>query len=165
MKSFVGEFVSRVRAEIRNATPPCAGADRTPWTEAIKNRVLKPMGCVRGHDSYEWDKLLDWVWWSKKKGEELVLAVESELGTLAEVEQDFQKLPSFKCPRKLLVFSTDPDKTKAMAEDYLQTFTQNVAAEQYVLVGFTERGTRCFFYSVPANGKPLVKVTFKELVI
>jgi hypothetical protein len=163
VKTFCTDFVSRVMAEVGpDRTPPCAGGDHTPWTDAIY-KALEQMGKQQHCEVYPW--LLDRVWWSREGGREtMVLGVESELdSSFPKIEEDFQKLPSFKCPRKLLVFSANPDETKNMVATYLQHFTQNVAGEQYILIGFTTSGPRCYFYHVPADGKPQERVSFKEL--
>lgn len=97
-----------------------------------------------------------------KSPERMVLAAESEMASHIDgVEDDFEKLPSFKCPFKLLVFSTDVEGVKKNAEGYVQLFGQHVQDEEYLLVGFTASGPRCFLFKVPHDGK-LDKVTFDE---
>jgi len=103
---------------------------------------------------YPW--LLDFVWWSRQNGtEQMVLAVESEMDKRVgkEIEPDFQKLPSFKCPLKLLVFSADVGDTIKMAEHYLQKFTQHIDGEKYLLVGFVDPHPQCWWFSVIGNGR------------
>lgn len=164
VRSFAEKFVSGVLATVPDAKPPCSGGERPPWTAAIK-QVLRQMGSNEGHEAYAWEPLLDFIWWSRRDGgEEMILAVESELDkdVIGQIAQDFQKLPSFKCKRKLLIFSADPEETRLMAESYLRKFTQHCAEEEYVLIGFTASGPRCYLYSVPNDGKQ-DKVKFTPL--
>lgn len=162
--SFAEKFVSGVLAEFADAKVPCSGSEHTPWTKAIM-KVLGQMGSQAGYEAYPW--LLDYVWWSKKGGEEtMILGVESELDkdVVGQIGQDFQKLPSFKCQRKLLVFSAGAEETRLMAESYLQNFTQHRVGEEYLLIGFTVSGPRCFLYRVPNDGKQ-ENVRFAELLL
>ena len=79
VRNFAEKFVSGVLAEVANAKPPCSGGERPRWTAAIK-QVLGQMGSGEGYEAYNWEPLLDFVWWSRKDGgEEMILAVESEL--------------------------------------------------------------------------------------
>ena len=139
--------------------PPCSYGNRTLWTRALI-AVLSKMGCGLEYKTYPW--LLDYVWWCNKT-ERMVLAVESELDPCSGlIEDDFQKLPSFKCPLKLFVFSTkDTEGVKQMAEGYLRCFGQHVKDEEYVLLDFTGTGPRCFWFRVPSDGA-LATVIFKE---
>jgi hypothetical protein len=164
LKQFADEFVSGVLATVAGAKPPHAGGEQTPWTNAIA-KVLEKMARRKNCDCYPW--LLDYVWWSQKDGEEAMeLAIESELDQdIREIGEDFDKLPSIKCDRKLLVFSFDPDETKARAEFYLQRFTQHESDNQYLLIGFTDKGPRCHIYLVPNDRKVQGRVQFEELPI
>lgn len=129
------------------------------WTLEVKS-VLHNIGKDLGYDAYPW--LLDPIWWSMP-AQRMILALESEMDKHVEtIEEDFQKLPVFKCPLKLLVFSAEADAVKRMTEDYLQIFTQHVEREEYLLVGFTASDPRCFLFKVPYDGK-LDKVTFDEV--
>jgi hypothetical protein len=91
------------------------------------------------------------------------LAVESEMDkSVGAIEEDFEKLSVFKCPVKLMVCSSDPENIKGMAERWLVKLTQHVKDEEYVLIGFTASGPRCFSFRVPSNGA-LKEVTFSEI--
>jgi hypothetical protein len=149
----------RLKEKGEDTRPPCSGGSRTEWSDALWD-VLGELGTPLGYDAYDW--LLDFVWWSKEP-EHMALAVESELDPSEKaIEEDFEKLPSFKCPLKLLVFSGDADKTKAMAESYLQSFSQHVKDEKYLLVGFTATTPRAFVFRVPNDG-PVQRVQFEEI--
>lgn len=166
VKEFAERFIRGVLNRVKNAPPPCAGHECTPWTEAIF-ATLKEMGENQAEQRYVYAWLLDRVWWSKKNAEEtMLLGVESELQkNVEEIEGDFQKLPSLKCLKKLLVFSSDnPEQVRQMAESYLTRFTQHSAGEEYYLIGFTADGPCCYFYCVPEDGKQS-KVRFKPLEI
>ena len=125
---FAEEFVAGVlkRMCTGDNKPPCAKGGRALWTTAVKD-TLKELGNKLGYDhTYDW--LVDFIWWSTKP-ERLGLVAESEWDE--SDEDDFQKLPVFKCPHKLLVFSSDdPEEKKQMAERYLQTLTQHVQKEE-----------------------------------
>lgn len=158
-EKFVSEVLERMGAD---AKPPCRGGNKELWTVEVKSALHK-MGRSQGYDAYPW--LLDFIWWCKAT-ERLILAAESEMdGNIASIADDFQKLPVFKCPVKLLVFSADTDATKKMAEEYLQLFAQHVKDEEYLLVGFTDSGPRCHYFRVPRDGKLEEKVQFEELKI
>ena len=146
-ESFAEEFISTLRTRMGDEKPPCANGSRENWTCEVKS-ALHEMGKRRGHVGYSW--LLDFIWWSKDQ--RMMLAAESEFGNVDEVESDFEKLPSFKCPRKLLVFTGDERKaeqTKRNAEIYLRQFGQHASSEEYLLIGLTEFGARCFCFKVP----------------
>lgn len=134
------QLVAGVPEEVKKK-PPCTGGSRKEWTDVIVT-VLKDLGERRGYSAYPW--LLDLIWWSRTP-ERMVLAVESELDPGAKaIEDDFQKLPVFKCPLKLFVFTGDAERTKNMAEAYLQSFTQYAMEEKYLFVGFTASGPTSF---------------------
>jgi hypothetical protein len=147
-QSFVEEFLSAMRNRMGNEKPPCANGSRDNWTCEVKS-ALHEMGKKRGYDCYPW--LLDYIWWSMKD-QRMMLAAESEFGTVGEIEEDFEKLPAFKCPRKLLVFSGDEkniERAKNDAEKYLRQFGEHVSGEEYFLIAFTDSGTCCFWFKVP----------------
>jgi hypothetical protein len=155
-------FVSGVMREMSRDGEPFSEISRTKWTCAVR-RVLDELGAKLGYNHrYPW--LVDFIWWDTKS-EELALAVESELSpSPVAIEEDFQKLTVFKCPVKLLVFRGDAEATKRAAEGYLRKRTQHVKDEEYLLVGFTTPGPRCFYFKVPqvpADGK-LQGVQFSE---
>jgi len=158
------EFVSGVLTKMRridaDVKPPCSGGSRPIWNGVVRD-VLAKLGNMHGYDAtYPW--LVDFIWWSNKP-QRMGLAVESELDKSARaIEDDFEKLCVFKCPIKLMVFSSDAEDTKKMAERYLQTLTQHVKDEEYLLIGFTASGPRCFLFRVPADGS-LAQVNFSEL--
>src|SRR4029077_20841137 len=112
------EFVSGVLATIRNfdktAKPPCSGGSRPRWSRVVKD-VLANLRKKHGYDrTYLW--LVDFIWWSDNP-QRMGLAVESELDpSVRVIEDDFQKLCVFKCPVRLMVFSSDVKDTKKMAE-------------------------------------------------
>jgi len=156
------EFVSGVFAKLgENCEPPCSGGAKGPWTKAILE-VLDDLGRIHGYEERYERWLVDYIWWSKKP-EHLALVVESELEkTGAAVLDDFYKLPVFKCPLKMLVFSADAEEVRRVIEEHLRVLTQHVEGEEYLLVGFTIPGPRCFHFKVPSNGR-LDKVQFSEL--
>jgi hypothetical protein len=151
----VSEVLKRMGADAK----ACRGGSREMWNVEV-NSVLHNIGKGLGYDAYPW--LLDLIWWSMPT-QRMILGVESEMDKHVEsIAEDFEKLPVFKCPLKLLVFSAEADAVKGMAENYLQMFTQHVKGEEYLLVGFTASGPRCFLFPVPLDGK-LDKVRFDEL--
>jgi hypothetical protein len=158
------EFVSSVLRKMRridtDVKPPCSGGSRPIWNGVVKE-VLRELGNKHGYDqAYPW--LVDFIWWSNRP-QRLGLVVESELDKLiGKIEEDFQKLSAFKCPLKLMVFSADPEDTKSMAERNLQVLTQHIKDEEYLLIGFTASGPRCFLFRVPTDGS-LEHVNFSEL--
>jgi hypothetical protein len=157
-RKLASEVPAKLRQEGKDTRPPCSGGSRSDWNKAV-GHVLRELGKPE-YDTYPW--LLDFVWWSKNP-EQMVLAVESELDTsIGAIMDDFQKLPVFKCPLKLLVFAGNANKTKSMAETYLQSLTQHVRGEEYVLVGFTESNPCAFFFKAPNAGK-LEQVRFEEI--
>ena len=161
---FAQKFVSQLQSNVQNTMgsntkPPCSGGNKTMWTSAV-TQVLAGLGSSLGYEAYPW--MLDLIWWSNKQ-QRMVLAVESEFNnSLRAIEDDFQKLTVFKCPLKLLVFSADAQQMKSRAETYLQLLTQHVKDEEYLLVGFTVSGPRCFVFKVPHDGK-LERVEFQEM--
>jgi len=158
------EFVSGVLATMRiidkTATPPCSGGSRPIWNGVVTD-VLAKLGNKYGYDrTYPW--LVDFIWWSDRPPR-MGLAAESEFDRrVTVIEDDFEKLCVFKCPIKLMVFSSDAEDTKTMAERYLQALTQHVKGEEYLLIGFTALGPRCFLFRVPNDG-PVAQVNFSEL--
>ena len=147
------KFVQGVLKEMDGAKPPCIGGNKTKWTRAVK-KVLGRLAEAPIYAPYPW--LLDFVWWSRKNDtEQMVLAVESEMDkrVRTQIEPDFQKLSSFKCPLKLLVFSANVEDTKKMAEDYLRKFVQHIDGEEYLLVGFVKPYPRCLWFRVSGNGR------------
>jgi hypothetical protein len=153
----VSQVLHRLGAD---AQPPCVGDPKTIWTLTVK-AVLQEMGTSLKYTNFcEWC-LIDFIWWSMPT-QRLILAAESEMAKSPDaVETDFEKLSVFKCPLKLLVFSADVDRVKENAEGYLQLFAQHVEGEEYLLVGFTASGPRCFLFKVPHDGK-LDKAEFNE---
>src|SRR5580658_4967084 len=132
-KELAEKLVGDVLTKMGAAPPPCRGGSREMWNIEVK-AVLHELGSSYHYDAYPW--LLDLIWWSMSS-QLMMLAVESEMdGHVGAIEEDFQKLPVFKCPLKLLVFSADADAVKKMAENYLQLLTQHVKDEEYLLVGF-----------------------------
>ena len=165
VRKFAETFIRGVLREVENVPPPCSGHEHTPWSDAIK-AVLKRMGDNQTEQRKAYPWLLDYVWWSKKDNEEtMILGVESELDkNVSQIEEDFQKLPSFKCRKKLLVFSSiTPDEVVSMAESYLKRFTRHEAGEEYYLIGFNTPGPCCYFYCVPKDGRQS-KIQFKLLI-
>jgi len=165
-KELAEKLVSGVMSKMGSYPPPRDGGKRPKWTRAVK-AVFHEMGSTLGYDNWpEWCSL-DCLWWTNAKDkskDSLVLVAESELeNNVNGVENDFLKLRLFKCPLKVLVFSADVDEVKRMAETDLQLYEQHVSREEYLLVGFTASGPRCFHFEVPQgkNGK-LNKVVFKE---
>jgi hypothetical protein len=160
-KELAKKFVFGVlKAMATNPKPPCDGGSKPMWNVAVRS-VLQDIGTNLGHETYlEWCRL-DVMWWGKSP-ERMVLVVESEMAKNADgIEKDFEKLPSFKCPFKLLAFSADVEAVKKNAAHYLQLFAQHAKDEEYLLVGFTALGPRCFLFKVPQHGK-LDKVKFDE---
>lgn len=147
----------------KDALPPCSGGERTNWTRVV-NDVLDELGKSLGYEhTYEW--LVDRIWWHAAKPQRLGLVVESELNkSHASIEEDFQKLSVFKCPVKLFVFSADADEVKQIAERCLQERAQHVEGEEYVLIGFTASGPRCFSFKAGQSGA-LKHVQFVEFPI
>ncbi len=155
------QFVSGVLKLMGADTkPPCSGGSRPAWNAAVKT-VLEELGKRHGYDqTYAW--LVDLVWWSTKP-ERMGLVVESEMDKSAgAIEDDFEKLSVFKCPVKLMVCSSDPVNIKGVAERCLVKLAQHVKDEEYLLIGFTASGPRCFSFRVPTNGA-LEEVAFSEL--
>jgi hypothetical protein len=159
-----GKFVSAVlKTMALNATPtpPCAGGNRPLWNVAVRS-VLQELGAGFGYTTFLEFCTLDLMWWGKSP-ERMVLAVESEMANNPDaVENDFEKLPSYKSRFKLLAFSADVEAVKKNAEGYLELFGQHAKNEEYLLVGFTPSGPRCFHFPVPNDGK-LERISFKEL--
>jgi hypothetical protein len=155
---FAEELIAGVLKEMgaTACTPPCSGGSRRAWTEAVR-QALTELGKRYGYETYGW--LVDFIWWSKSP-ERLGLVVESEWDE--SDEDDFQKLPVFKSPLKLWVFSSDHEQAKSMAEHYLKTLTQHVKGEEYLLIGFTRSGPHCLSFKVPADGT-LERVNFSEV--
>ncbi|MGB7282424.1 MAG: hypothetical protein WBE13_09200 [Candidatus Acidiferrum sp.] len=161
-EKFSEEFVSAVLNEVgANKKPPCAGGSRKKWTQAVK-LVLERLGNKYGYEQdYPW--LVDFIWWSDNP-QRLGLAAESEFDTSVDaIEEDFQKLSVFKCPLKLLIFSADLEETKRMAQRWLQNVTQHVKDEEYLLIGFTSSGPRCFSFVVPTDGHLKEEAHFYEI--
>jgi hypothetical protein len=140
---------------------PHSGGKRRKWTKKVQD-VLKKLGEKLGYKhTYPW--LVDLIWWDMES-QSLAMAVECEWSPpMKGEEDDFEKLTVFKCPLKLFVFSTrDAQEIKRMAQRYLKLRTQHVKDEEYLLIGFTPTGPRCFWFKVPFNGK-LKRVHFSEL--
>ena len=159
-KELAHKLVSGVLNKMGNDAPPCRGGGKVMWTAEVK-AILHEIGTTLKYTNLcEWCSL-DMIWWCMST-QRLILAAESEMAANpVAVEDDFEKLSVFKCPLKLLVFCADVDRVKENAERYLQVLAQHVKGEEYLLVGFTASGPRCFLFKVPGDGK-LDKVRFDE---
>lgn len=133
------------------------------WTIIVKD-ILRRMGKERGHLVYPDSDpdlkaaqfLLDLIWWKNSEDNDIVLAVESELGKRNEVCDDFGKLLVVKAPLKLMIFLKQPkDAVNMIEQSYMQKYSQHVEGEQYLLIEFdtTKREARPFHFSVPSNGR------------
>lgn len=161
-KELAEKLVSGVLKKMGTGSePPCSGGNKTMWTVQVK-AVLIEIGTTFKYTSLcEWCSL-DMIWWCMST-QRLILVAESEMATNPDaIETDFEKLSVFKCPLKLLVFSREVERVKENAESYLRVLTQHVKDEEYLLVGFTASGPRCFLFKVPNDGK-VDKVKFDEL--
>jgi hypothetical protein len=155
-KELAEMLVGKVFKELGSDTrPPCNGGDKTDWTCAVR-RALKKIAETLHYDTLSEHWRLDVTWWADCEGrsrDALILVAQSEWGDAGDVENDFVKLRSFKCPVKLLVFSGDVDEVKRRAENDLRPHEQHVNGEEYLFVGFTASGPRCFCFKVPHDGK------------
>lgn len=162
-RQFARDFISGMMAELGEVfgMPPCMGGSSTKWTCAVLS-TLENLGKKHGYECYPW--LLDAIWWDQSS-QSMILGAECEWRASRAEEDDFQKLPVFKCPLKLFAFSRDSMSTesiKRQVEEYLQVFAQHIKGEQYVLVGFAPSGPRSFFFIVPSDGKQTEPVRFAD---
>src|SRR5262249_4280838 len=143
------------------ALPPCVNDGREAWTRSTR-ATLKDLGKQNGYEEfYDNGWMEDFIWWTKTT-EQLALVVESELKVNpADIQSDFEKLTVFKCPWKLLIFSSNPGKVLALAEAHLRRLSQHVAGEEYLLIGFTNIGARYFRFTIPNDGF-VATVAFEE---
>lgn len=134
------------------------GANK-PWTKAVKTQ-LDAMGKTRGlmvccHGSQDHEWLLDVVWMVAKE-HKIVLAVESEWGTLAQVEDDFDKLMSIKARSKLMLFNTNNHRGAEIIvnklESNMRVYPYHLAGEEYMLLEVTAPGAFRYYFKVPSDG-------------
>jgi len=140
------------------------------WTAPVL-RCLEGLGHARGlmvcchgcKDNGEW--LLDSIWMVRER-HEIVLAVESEWGALALIEDDFDKLMSVKSPRKLMLFCTKDhqgaDGILRKLEANMRAYPYHLAGEEYVLLEVTRPGAFRYHFRVPATGR-LDSVSFSQM--
>jgi hypothetical protein len=162
---FAEKFLILLFQELRNIgsdinQPPCRRGGRADWTCALHN-ALRRQGETYHFETYPW--LVDFIWW-RMKDEYLGLVMESEFDpSHGAIQDDFEKLTVFKYPLKVLVFSTQsPDETKTSVERYLEKRSQHIRNEEYLLIGFTALGPRCFWFRVPSDGRLESPVRFDE---
>ncbi len=123
----------------------------TQWTAAMKQWLHS---IAMQHDGMRviytapdmGEFLLDLIWWHDGPPQGAVLACEMEWGNTrdpkrntARVEEDFDKLLSFKAPFKLMLFDSysNPDRHTEMVtamQQYLQSFGDHRAGEQYLVI-------------------------------
>jgi len=125
------------------------------WTKAVKQTladlVSKYAGTAvfTGQTNGESEFLLDFGWWDETgtTGRRAIMGAEIEWTSyhkaqdrVREATYDFKKLLSFKAPLKLFVFDAyypgDHDSLHDGIRDCLQTFSQHVRGECYLLVEF-----------------------------
>ncbi len=158
------EFVRRLPIELGDPN----ASDRL-WTEKV-TALLFAMGkerefmvCCHGSpDQGEW--LLDTTWLIRDQ-HKIVLAVESEWGKLAPIEDDFDKLLSIKAPRKLMLFNTSNHKganeiVEKLASNML-AFPYHLVGEEYMLMEVTAPGAFRYYFKLEKDG-PQNDVTFES---
>jgi hypothetical protein len=139
------------------------------WTSAVVAR-LNQIGSALGlhvcgrkcSGQGEW--LLD-VIWMQRDDQRILLAVESEWGALACVEEDFGKILCIKSKRKLMLFNTynhkGADKIIAALEHMMLSYPHHVAGEEYFAMDMTAPGAFRYRFVVPTSGR-LISVKFDE---
>jgi hypothetical protein len=149
-------LASEVKAKAEILIVQMPRREDTAWTLAVK-ATLEEIGSKKGYESLYSNRekgnhefLLDLVWWDRRDGfDAAALACECELGNKRDelhnplrVEEDFDKLLSFKAPLKLMIF--DSYGTKAGSQNtvdqiitalngYLQRYRIHIAGETYLL--------------------------------
>jgi hypothetical protein len=140
-----------------------------PWTKAVTDR-LSEMGQRRNmlvfcHGSPNCEWLLDVIWMVAKE-HKIVLAVESEWGNLAQVEDDFDKLLCIKARRKLLLFNTSNHTGAELfvnkLESNMRAYPHHLAGEEYMLLEVTAPGAFRYHFQVPSDGR-LRSVSFSPI--
>ena len=153
-----------LRALLTSGVDP---VERKKCNKSVK-RTLRKLAEEQGFRQYdnapgndgEWMDM-DVVWWENEKSsqpgsQKAVLVAECELDPRrANIVADFQKLPSFKAPWKLMVFRCDERELKAhetveQFEKYLEAFSQHVEGEHYVAValGCGNSASHCYEFTV-----------------
>jgi len=162
-KRFVERFVDKV-------APPKGHDSDKEWTQSEHVRFIEicPIDCRACPEDAHTRKgefLVDFSWEEVEGGKRLLLACESEWGTVtpwkihwAPVENDFEKLLSVKAPFKVLIFSSnfkrsgsDGDNThddfsigfaKRRLEASLRGFGHNIPGETYIFLDFPRMGDK-----------------------
>ena len=119
-----------------------------------KERDKDLLICCHGSIEHgEW--LLDVIWMVPNE-HKVILAVESEWGRLALVEDDFDKLLSVKAPRKLMLFSTrnhqSADKIVEKLASNMRAYPYHVKGEEYMLLEITAPGAFRYCFKVQNDG-------------
>ncbi len=145
--------------------------EQTAWTASLK-LVLKEVGdgiigCeslyrLTGHDSSEF--LLDFVFWHRsEKGEQALLACESEFGNprdrsrdVQAIGADFDKLLSFKAPIKLMIFDTISSQEResdiiTLLTAHMRKYALHTKGELYLFVDFGPK-SKIWYVQIPDSG-------------
>lgn len=86
----------------------------------------------------------------------IVLAVESEWGSVEDIEDDFGKLMSIKAHRKLMIFATrnhvGSDRVMKAIESRMLAYPYHLAGEEYMALGVTALGAFRYCFEMPSDG-------------
>jgi hypothetical protein len=179
----IGHFLSE-RIYERGIEHP----DRVDWTDAvqlslhdyIENKgwtdveVLPPVNLRAREQSRRDPFLLDFVVWRRnfpEKKEGSWIACESEWDlSVDSVVKDFQKLPSFRAPYKLMIYDVEADRKsgdecRRRFEKVLSTFQWNIVDEIYIFLEFIKGGTANCYTCNPAEDTRLSKVREARKII
>jgi hypothetical protein len=156
-KKFIDKFVSKV-------APPMSVDDSDgAWTQSVRRRFIEicPEGCYAlpcDALTRKGEYLVDYTWTEKDNGKRVLLASESEWGSVrygrihwAPVEHDFEKLLAIKAPFKVLIFSSISKPDGAMQEtnfsfEYaqqrlkasLENYGHHLPGEVYIFIDFPQ---------------------------
>lgn len=162
-KKFVEKFVEKV-------APPKGHDSDKEWTESERARFIEicPKDCLvcpKDAHTRKGEFLVDFSWAEEGGGKRLLLACESEWGSVtawkihwAPVESDFEKLLSVKAPLKVLIFSSNFKRSgsdgdnihddfsigfaKRRLEASLRGYGHNIPGEAYIFLDFPRMGDK-----------------------
>lgn len=146
LKDILKRFLIGLKKEIELEGDISICGPRT-WTKIVKKSFCE-LGKNLGFNSYAsecgGEYLLDVLWESKIKKIRPILGLESEWGSVKDVEEDFYKLMYVKCKYKVLIYgSTSRDKEvefQVNFKKWLSTFDQNLhlKGEKYLFIDITD---------------------------
>lgn len=146
LEDILRRFLIKLKKEIELEGGINTCGSRT-WTKIVKKSFCelgKNLGFKPYASEYEGEYLLDVLWESKTKEIGPILGVESEWGSVKDVEEDFYKLMYVKCKFKVLIYGSTSEKKgrefQSSFKEWLTTFDKNLhlKGEKYLFIDITD---------------------------